>query len=91
MKETKQFTFYGQVQGVGFRYTCRQLARTCHLTGWVKNELDGTVTVVVQGPAKQIQRFLLGLTRQSYLAVLIADFDEEAVKEPPYTDFRVVY
>lgn len=91
MKETKQIVFYGQVQGVGFRYTCRKLAAQFNLTGWVKNELDGSVTVVVQGENKQIQRFLLGLTRQSYLAGLIADFEMENVKEPPYHDFRVVY
>ncbi|MFC2694415.1 MAG: acylphosphatase [Lactobacillus sp.] len=91
LKETKQFTFYGHVQGVGFRYTCRRLAQKFALTGWVKNELDGTVTVVVQGPAKKIQRFLLGLTRQSYLAGLIADFDEETVAKASYPDFRVVY
>ena len=45
----KHIVFYGRVQGVGFRYTAKYLARSLELTGWVKNDWDGTVTMEVQG------------------------------------------
>lgn len=45
----KHITFHGRVQGVGFRYTAKYLARSLNLSGWVKNEWDGTVTLEVQG------------------------------------------
>ena len=45
----KHITFYGRVQGVGFRYTAKYLAQSMDLTGWVENEWDGTVTMEVQG------------------------------------------
>lgn len=37
------------MQGVGFRYMCRHTAKNLGLTGWVRNEDDGTVTVYVEG------------------------------------------
>ena len=40
----------GRVQGVAFRhYTCRQ-ARQLGLTGWVRNQPDGSVRIVAEGP-----------------------------------------
>ena len=45
----KRIVFYGRVQGVGFRYTAKRLAQSLGLTGWVKNEYDGTVVMEIQG------------------------------------------
>ena len=39
----KRITFHGRVQGVGFRFTAKCMARSLGLAGWVKNEWDGTV------------------------------------------------
>ena len=41
--------FSGRVQGVGFRYTCNQVARQFRLTGWVQNLSDGRVELMVEG------------------------------------------
>ena len=54
----RHFCFYGQVQGVGFRYTARHLADRYDLTGWVRNEYDGSVTMEVQGTALDISAML---------------------------------
>ena len=40
--------FTGRVQGVGFRFFAAMNAERCHLTGWVKNMSDGSVTAEVQ-------------------------------------------
>lgn len=48
----------GRVQGVYFRqYTMRE-AVNLHLTGWVRNEPDGSVRVVAEGP-EEILNLLL--------------------------------
>ena len=49
--------FVGQVQGVGFRWTSMGVARELGLTGWVRNELDGSVTAEIQGGAAHVGAF----------------------------------
>jgi acylphosphatase len=53
--------FCGRVQGVGFRYTARDIASGLHLAGYVRNESDGTVEAVLQGPSDAIERCLTEL------------------------------
>ena len=50
--------FYGQVQGVGFRWFVRERARRLGVAGWVRNESDGTVQILVGGPTQLVSRFL---------------------------------
>ena len=45
----RRLNFRGRVQGVGFRYKPKNLAKSMGLTGWVRNEMDGTVTLEIQG------------------------------------------
>ena len=44
-------TIRGQVQGVGFRYHVMREARRLGLSGWVANEVDGSVRAVIEGPS----------------------------------------
>jgi acylphosphatase len=46
------------VQGVGFRATVRQLARGLSVTGFVRNESDGSVYLEVQGPDMAVSQLL---------------------------------
>jgi acylphosphatase len=47
----------GRVQGVGFRYEARSVARALGLTGWVMNLDDGGVETWAEGPASAIKRY----------------------------------
>ena len=59
MEQTaRHVVFSGRVQGVGFRYTARQVADRYDLTGWVKNLPNGNVEALFQGPEPGIQAAL---------------------------------
>lgn len=54
---TQQFIVYGRVQGVGFRYFTWREALRLNLNGWVKNQNDGSVAILVQGSLTQLEIF----------------------------------
>lgn len=56
--------FVGRVQGVGFRATARSIAARHGLSGWVRNESDGSVQLEVQGPSEVLNAFLASLRAQ---------------------------
>ncbi len=48
----------GKVQNVGYRAYAREEAATLKLNGWVRNEPDGTVRLVAEGPHDALERLL---------------------------------
>lgn len=56
--------FSGHVQGVGFRYTARQVARAYRVSGFVENLDDGRVLLVAEGEEPELDRFLADLGDQ---------------------------
>lgn len=57
----KAITVAGRVQGVGFRFFTQQTALNLRITGWVKNQNDGSVTMEVQGTPQQIDALITRL------------------------------
>lgn len=48
----------GRVQGVGFRYWTQDEARALGLSGWVRNEPDGSVTALIAGRSDAVGAML---------------------------------
>ena len=61
-------TVHGRVQGVGFRAYAAAEARRLGLSGWVRNQLDGTVSLVAEGPDPALEAFLAWLRQGPPLA-----------------------
>lgn len=53
--------YSGRVQGVGFRHTTATLAKRFPVEGYVQNLPDGTVELVVEGIADEVDLFLSSL------------------------------
>jgi len=51
-------TFTGRVQGVGFRYTTRNIARRFAVAGYVRNLPDGRVELVAEGTLSEVRAFI---------------------------------
>ncbi len=62
----KRAIFEGRVQGVGFRFSVKEIAQGFDVVGWVANLPDGRVQLEVQGAAEEVEQFLEAIL-QSYL------------------------
>lgn len=51
----------GRVQGVGYRYFVRDIATGLGVTGWVRNNPDGTVSVSAEGKEGVLGDFLTAI------------------------------
>ena len=71
----------GRVQEVGFRWKAKTLAGSLGLTGWVKNEWDGSVRMEVQGSAVLIDKFLQALNGDRYIVIGGIDARQIPVEE----------
>jgi acylphosphatase len=59
-----QVRYTGHVQGVGFRFTCSWIASSHAVTGWVRNEHDGSVLLEAQGSPDAVEGFLNAVAQQ---------------------------
>ena len=53
-----KLVIHGRVQGVFFRDSMRTEAEKLGITGWVRNNRDGTVEAVVQGDEKPVEQII---------------------------------
>jgi len=87
---SKRVIFEGRVQGVGFRYTVKDLARGFDVTGRVANLPDGTVELHVAGEADEVADFIREIATESPVAHHIKNHHVENI--PPLNDltgFRI--
>ncbi len=85
----KHLTFTGRVQGVGFRYRAHSIATSLGLTGYVKNNYNGSVEAEVQGKNAQIEEFVERLKNSSYIRVdYVAEYDVPLREDK---SFRIEY
>ena len=61
--------FYGWVQGVGFRWRAKSAADALGVTGWVRNNGDGSVSMELQGTEAQIDGVILAVERGTYVRI----------------------
>jgi acylphosphatase len=77
-----QVLYEGNVQGVGFRYSVRQIAKGFDITGSVRNLRDGRVELLALGEADEVRAFVEAIG-QSELRAHIRKQSEAPVANPP--------
>ena len=65
----KRIIVSGRVQGVGFRYRALHAAQSLGLTGWVKNNYDGSVEMELQGEEELIYRMEPAMEECSWIRI----------------------
>ena len=79
---------HGRVQGVGFRDACVDAVLAAGLHGWVRNRRDGTVEMLVQGPAAALGRWRSGLRQLVPQARVDAVEDTPVAPDPALRGFE---
>ena len=80
---TRRIIYEGRVQGVGFRWTVKELARGYDVLGTVRNLPDGTVEIIVAGERGEVAEFLRDLREDSAVAHHIKGVVEEEIATLP--------
>lgn len=80
----------GDVQGVNYRYFAKREAKSLDLTGWAKNEQNGTVSIFVQGEAESVQRFVDWAKQGSPMATVERVAVEVAETDETLKEFEVL-
>lgn len=64
LPERRQVFYEGRVQGVGFRYTTREIAESHRVSGYVQNLADGRVGLETEGEPAELDRFLAAVAER---------------------------
>ncbi len=88
-KIRKHMVFYGEVQGVGFRWNAKYIARNYGLSGWVRNLHDGSVELEAEGTPQDINSLVSELKSARFL--YIERIDEKTVPLEGDYSFEVRY
>lgn len=88
--QSLKILLYGRVHGVGLRYFAAQLALKYFMCGYVKNNSDNSVEILLQGSEDNIRRFRNELFHGNGI-IRIEDIKEERVEEESLNDFTIRY
>jgi acylphosphatase len=81
---------WGRVQGVFFRQNLLDLAERLKLTGWVKNEKNGTLKVVTEGEEIELKKFLAFCQIGPDLAKVEKVEIEWSETQNQFTNFQII-
>lgn len=81
----RHYVFHGEVQGVGFRWYATQAASASGVSGWIRNEYDGSVTMELQRTPAQIEGTLEMIKKDSWIRISEMTYSE---MEPDHSERR---
>lgn len=95
MKQRNTYRFSGEVQGVGFRFSCERASERFAVAGFARNEDDGTVIVVAEGEPDALDAFAQAIAndnpqhlRASCVIASPATGEFDGLKERPTSPSR---
>jgi acylphosphatase len=89
MNKTLAVRVTGLVQGVGYRAWAEAGARSRGLSGWVRNRRDGSVQVLISGPAEKVDE-MLAYFWQGPAASRVERVESEPADFPMQPGFRTL-
>jgi acylphosphatase len=84
-----QVFYEGYVQGVGFRWSVRHIAKGFDVTGWVRNLPDGRVELQVSGEENEVRAFLDAIAQSELRAHIRKQTENKLEKPVPAHGFEI--
>jgi acylphosphatase len=84
----RRLVVHGKVQGVFFRDSTREAARNEGVAGWASNRPDGSVEVVLEGPADAVES-VVGYCRRGPSSAEVDAVDEHEEAPEGLTGFQI--
>ncbi len=79
----------GKVQGVGYRYSVKLKAESMAIRGYVRNQLDGSVFVTVQGENTAVENFVKWCYKGSS-AALVRGVEKIPGSIEDFSEFKIL-
>jgi acylphosphatase len=86
--DCRRIIFEGRVQGVGFRFTAVSIASQCSVRGYVRNLPDGSVELVAQASAGDLERMLKRLA-EAFEGYIERETSEDIACHEPLAGFEI--
>jgi acylphosphatase len=84
-----QILYEGNVQGVGFRYTVRQIAKGFDVTGSVRNLPDGRVELITIGEPDEVRAFIEAIGQSELRGHIKKQSETPVANPPPFRGFEI--
>ena len=89
--KTVEIYLSGIVQGVGFRYYTKQVAKELSVKGYVKNLADGRVYIIAVGDDAMLDKFVSAIKKGPRLAVVKSVEIREIQSAEEFKNFEIRY
>lgn len=88
--KTLRVHYEGRVQGVGFRYTVKNLALEFEVSGTVANLPDGRVELLASGDADEVDAFLEAIRTSALAGHIALETSQPAARPSGLRGFSIV-
>jgi len=90
MKKQLHLVIHGKVQGVFFCASVKENADKLNLTGWVRNNSDGTLEAIFEGEEIKLQK-ILDFCKEEPGNSVVKKVEEEWLEfENKFEEFRII-
>ncbi len=89
MPASIQIFYEGNVQGVGFRYSVKQIAKGFDITGSIRNLRDGRVELQVAGEEAEVRAFLEAIAQSELRAHIKKQTEMVLHHAPAFRGFEI--